>query len=436
MGEVAEVTQRIFDALDDVSESPDRRARDGLAGPRRRGQDARAGRARCAGPGWSSAAPSRCCAPRCAPGVTTAELDAIAEDAIRTAGRDAVVPRLPGLPGLDLHLGERRGGARHPRRPRAASRATWSRSTAARSSTAGTATPRSRCRWARSRPELVALVADTEAAMWAGIAAARPGRPGGRHLRTRSRRRLRAATAATASSRTTPATASARRCTSRPTYRTSAGPAAAPGWSRAWRWRSSRWSRSAATRPTLLDDDWTVVTADGSWAAHAEHTFALTDRGAWVLTAADGGEEALTALGVPVRRADRLVVSAGCPREGSIPSPRGRQHERQVSAPARGPPRPITGRWKRPSAVPRPLAPRRVHSWMSPPGSWWTYHRGHGRLPARRRVHHRPPPARAVHQGGLAATWRSTSAPAILFGIGVWVLRRGAVRRGVLRRAG
>ena len=29
----------------------------------------------------------------------------------------------------------------------------------------------------------------------------------------------------------------------------------------------------------LLDDDWTVVTADGSWAAHVEHTFALTDRG-------------------------------------------------------------------------------------------------------------------------------------------------------------
>ena len=34
--------------------------------------------------------------------------------------RVAVVPRLPGLPGLDLHLGERRGRARHPRRPRAA----------------------------------------------------------------------------------------------------------------------------------------------------------------------------------------------------------------------------------------------------------------------------------------------------------------------------
>ena len=40
----------------------------------------------------------------------------------------------------------------------------------------------------------------------------------------------------------------------------------------------------------LLDDDWTVVTADGSWAAHFEHTFTLTPEGAWVLTALDGGE--------------------------------------------------------------------------------------------------------------------------------------------------
>jgi methionyl aminopeptidase len=49
----------------------------------------------------------------------------------------------------------------------------------------------------------------------------------------------------------------------------------------------------------LLDDDWTVVTTDGSWAAHSEHTFTLTPHGAWVLTALDGGEAALTALGVP-----------------------------------------------------------------------------------------------------------------------------------------
>jgi methionyl aminopeptidase len=49
----------------------------------------------------------------------------------------------------------------------------------------------------------------------------------------------------------------------------------------------------------VLDDDWTVVTSDGSLAAHFEHTFTLTPNGAWVLTALDGGEERLTALGVP-----------------------------------------------------------------------------------------------------------------------------------------
>jgi methionyl aminopeptidase len=49
----------------------------------------------------------------------------------------------------------------------------------------------------------------------------------------------------------------------------------------------------------VLDDDWTVVTADGSRAAHFEHTFTLTPNGVWVLTALDGGEERLKALGVP-----------------------------------------------------------------------------------------------------------------------------------------
>ena len=40
---------------------------------------------------------------------------------------------------------------------------------------------------------------------------------------------------------------------------------------------------------TVLADDWTVVSADGAWAAHFEHTVALTDDGPWVLTALDGG---------------------------------------------------------------------------------------------------------------------------------------------------
>ena len=49
----------------------------------------------------------------------------------------------------------------------------------------------------------------------------------------------------------------------------------------------------------LLADDWTVATTDGSVAAHFEHTFTLTDSGAWVLTALDGGAARLAALGVP-----------------------------------------------------------------------------------------------------------------------------------------
>lgn len=47
------------------------------------------------------------------------------------------------------------------------------------------------------------------------------------------------------------------------------------------------------------DDDWTVSMADGRVAAHFEHTFTLTPNGAWVLTALDGGEARLTELGVP-----------------------------------------------------------------------------------------------------------------------------------------
>jgi len=50
---------------------------------------------------------------------------------------------------------------------------------------------------------------------------------------------------------------------------------------------------------TVLGDDWTVVTTDGSWSAHFEHSFTLTDEGAWVLTALDGGAARLADLGVP-----------------------------------------------------------------------------------------------------------------------------------------
>lgn len=49
----------------------------------------------------------------------------------------------------------------------------------------------------------------------------------------------------------------------------------------------------------VLADDWTVVTADGSDAAHWEHTITVTKHGVWVLTADDGGEQALGELGIP-----------------------------------------------------------------------------------------------------------------------------------------
>ncbi|GAA2097735.1 type I methionyl aminopeptidase [Microlunatus panaciterrae] len=48
----------------------------------------------------------------------------------------------------------------------------------------------------------------------------------------------------------------------------------------------------------VLADDWTVVTADGSLACHWEHTMTVTRNGIWVLTAEDGGEELLSQLGV------------------------------------------------------------------------------------------------------------------------------------------
>lgn len=47
----------------------------------------------------------------------------------------------------------------------------------------------------------------------------------------------------------------------------------------------------------VLDDDWTVVTHDGSRAAHWEQSVAVTDAGIWVLTALDGGRGRLEALG-------------------------------------------------------------------------------------------------------------------------------------------
>ncbi len=65
-------------------------------------------------------------------------------------------------------------------------------------------------------------------------------------------------------------------------------------------------------RTRLADDDWTVLTADGSLAAHFEHTVAITADGPWVLTAPDGGAEGLARL------RSGAAAAAG-PRQGAGP---------------------------------------------------------------------------------------------------------------------
>jgi methionyl aminopeptidase len=65
-----------------------------------------------------------------------------------------------------------------------------------------------------------------------------------------------------------------------------------------------------APQTRLLDDGWTVVTADGALAAHFEHTVAVTADGPWVLTAEDGGEGGLTLAGVTGADARGAAASA------------------------------------------------------------------------------------------------------------------------------
>jgi methionyl aminopeptidase len=56
-----------------------------------------------------------------------------------------------------------------------------------------------------------------------------------------------------------------------------------------------------SARTKVLADDWTVVSIDKSRGSHFEHTYAiLPDGKPFVLTAFDGGKEALGSLGVEI----------------------------------------------------------------------------------------------------------------------------------------
>lgn len=158
------------------------------------------------------------------------------------------------------------------------------------------------------RPEDVALVEDTEVAMWAGIAALRAGgrlfavgdAVEGSAEESRERRR-------TAGLELTYGIledyvghgigTQMHMDPHVPNYAvTSKGPTVPSGATLA----IEPMITLGTIETTTLGDDWTVVTNDGSRAAHWENTVAVTDDGLWVLTALDGGQAALADLGVPV----------------------------------------------------------------------------------------------------------------------------------------
>jgi methionyl aminopeptidase len=65
-----------------------------------------------------------------------------------------------------------------------------------------------------------------------------------------------------------------------------------------WEGNAAAWRNCGGSETRVLEDDWTVVTVDGSRAAHWEHSTAIMADGIIVLTAVDGGAERLGVFGV------------------------------------------------------------------------------------------------------------------------------------------
>jgi methionyl aminopeptidase len=145
-------------------------------------------------------------------------------------------------------------------------------------------------------PEVERLLEVTEEALWRGVAAVRPGARVGQvsaavqaHLEGPSRRygivRDYTGHGIGSALHMTPDVPNQGRATS--------GPTIVEGMALAIEPMVVLGDPETETAP----DEWTVVTADGSLAAHFEHTVAVTASGAWVLTAPDGGRDRLEALG-------------------------------------------------------------------------------------------------------------------------------------------
>lgn len=149
----------------------------------------------------------------------------------------------------------------------------------------------------RVKPQVRTLVDDTERALWAGIAAGGLGRRVGdlSHAIERSIRSAGPYGIADGYTGHGIGTAMHQAPDVPNVGRAGRGPKIVPGLVLAIEPMVTLGSADTET----LDDAWTVVSADGSWAAHWEHTVTWTERGAWVLTSPDGGEERLASLGVP-----------------------------------------------------------------------------------------------------------------------------------------
>ena len=216
---------------------------------------------RAAGPGRGPHAASGS-SPRSRPGVTTGELDALAEESIRDEG---AVPSFLGYHGFPGSICASAGAeVVHgiPSAPRVAARGRAAVDRLRRDPRRLARRRRGHaCRWGSAPPSCSRCRGSPSRRCGP---ASPPCRPGGRlsdiGAAVESRR---AARTATACSRTTPATASAPRCTSRRTCPTSRRRARAGAWcsSRASCWPSSRWSTLGSPDVVELDDGWTVVTA-------------------------------------------------------------------------------------------------------------------------------------------------------------------------------
>ena len=220
--------------------------------------------------------------PRCVRRSARREHGRPRRDGRRESARPGARPPsgLSRLPRVDLHLGQRGHRARHPPRGRCCARVTsLDRLRRDRRRLARRCGDHRRGR--RGRPELPGC-SGVRGRDVAGPRAAQAGR----RLTDISHavEAPCAAPASTASSRTTAATASAPHAhgPARPQLRPPrTGPAAGRG--HGARHRAD--DRSRRRRDRRLADEWTVVTADGSCAAHCEHTVAIPADGPWVLTA-------------------------------------------------------------------------------------------------------------------------------------------------------